>query len=109
MKSVPNKKYTVKTKSTAGFRGSQWNVFVKYNGFGSIVNAVLDQLERPNYIWRSRIYDEICKNEQITREYSDRTIRHMISVCMGDPGLTGYIRDGGKNIRNPRFKKAGDE
>lgn len=98
------KKYTVKRKSkTSGFRGSQWSKYIQEEGFATVVNESLDRVNRPLYVWRNQVCDDIILNGNFRGKYSERVVRQIISICLSDKDITGYIHDGSRSTRNPRF------
>ena len=103
------KRYTVKRKSkTTGFRGSQWNTYIKEKGFAAVVNESLNRVNRPLYVWRNQVCDDIILNGGFRGIYSERVLKQIISVCLSDKEITGYTHDGSKSTVNPRFMRVVD-
>lgn len=88
-----------------------WATNLKTGQFPRKIKRVLKKLGYPDYIWRETILYEIYpegvhmrKRREYPKDIKGKEYRKMITTCMSDPSVLGYVRDGG-NTRNPRFKK----
>jgi len=76
----------------------------RVNKFGeTVINPFLDSIGRPKYIRRESILESIPVNGG-----SIRDVRGLITACMRNPDITGYVCDTSRTAKNPRFVRVED-